>query len=69
MKLSLDQKNAISAVKAELFKEYSPYEYKKAIAYLMKHRKEYKTNEDVKLALYDYLKNNHEKNKCWKNKL
>ena len=69
MKLTSEQKNAIKLCKDELFKEYSAYEYKKAINYLMKNRKQYKTNEDVKVALYDYLKRHHEHNKCWRNKL
>ena len=69
MKLNSEQKSAIKVVKAELFKEYSAYEYRKAFNYVMKHRKEYKTQEDVKNATFEYLRLNHEKNKCWKNKL
>lgn len=69
MKLSTDEKSALKAIKDELFKKYSAYEYRKAFSYVMKHRKEYKSQEDVRKATFEYLEKNHEHNKCWKNKL
>ena len=67
--LTKEEKQALSKVREEIFKDYSSYEYRCAIKYLIKHRKEYSDKDAVKVALYDYLEKNHEKNKCWKNKL
>lgn len=68
-KLTDEEEEALNKVREKLFEKYSVREYRLAFRYVMKHRKEYKTDADVKFAVDNYLRENHDKNKCWKNKL
>lgn len=67
--MNKEERDALNEVKKELFKEFSAREYRLALQYCLKHRKEYKTVADVKFAVDNFLRENHYKNKCWKNKL